>query len=212
MRQKRTSYAGTDDRRRQIVEAALACFIEIGFNDTTMQDIRSRSKASNGSIYHHFKSKEQLAAAVYLEGIRAYQASMLDTLAQSKTAREGIFNMIECHLVWSRDHQAWARFLSDRRHAEFMSDSETAIAEANSFFGRTIWAFFSRHIEAGTLERLPPEFYISVILAPCHEYSRQRLRRFSKADWTALASQFGEAAWRALRSKKKRSPPGGSTG
>jgi AcrR family transcriptional regulator len=212
MRQKRTHYAGTDGRRRQIIEAALACFSEIGYHDTTMEDIRTRSKASHGSIYHHFKSKEQLAAAVYLEGIRVYQAGMLDILAKSKSAREGIFHLIERHLVWSRDNQTWARFMSDMRHATFMTESEGAIAEANAHFGRTIWAFMSRHIEAGALRSLPLEFYISVILGPCHEYSRQRLRRFSNADFTALASQFGEAAWQALRSDKSRRSPGGSTG
>ena len=32
-----------------------------------------RARASIGSIYHHFRSKEQLAAALYVEGLRDYQ-------------------------------------------------------------------------------------------------------------------------------------------
>jgi len=38
-----------------------------------MADIRVRARASIGSIYHHFRSKEQLAAALYVEGLRDYQ-------------------------------------------------------------------------------------------------------------------------------------------
>jgi AcrR family transcriptional regulator len=199
MRQKRTNYAGTEDKRKQIIRAALACFSEIGFADSTMEDIRTRSKASNGSIYHHFKSKEQLAAAVYLEGIRAYQDGMLDTLSKCAGAREGIFAMIRYHLEWSRDNRGWARFLSDMRHAVFMADNEALIGEANRHFGRTIWAFISRHIDQGTLKPFPPAFYISIMLAPCLDYSRQQLKRGPDEDFTALALHFAEAAWQALR-------------
>ena len=84
MRKYRTQYAGTESRRKQIILTALACFVEMGFVDTTMEDIRVRSKSSNGSIYHHFKSKDQLAAAVYLEGIIDYQEGMAAELEKMK--------------------------------------------------------------------------------------------------------------------------------
>ena len=73
-------YKGTEERRREIIDAALACFTEAGFLATTMDDIRRRAEASNGSVYHHFKSKEQLAAAVYLTAISEYQVGLVKAL------------------------------------------------------------------------------------------------------------------------------------
>ena len=54
----------SEKRQGKIIRAAQACFAEFGFANTTMEDIRRRSGASNGSIYHHFSSKEGLAAAI----------------------------------------------------------------------------------------------------------------------------------------------------
>ncbi len=51
------------DRRDQILAAALGAFAEKGFAAATIEDVRERSGASTGSIYHHFGDKEGLAAA-----------------------------------------------------------------------------------------------------------------------------------------------------
>jgi AcrR family transcriptional regulator len=61
------------DRRREILDAALACFVEKGLVVTTIDEIRLAAGASIGSLYHHFDSKEDLAAALYVEGLRDYQ-------------------------------------------------------------------------------------------------------------------------------------------
>jgi len=202
MRKKRSQYAGSEKRKRRIIRAALACFSKIGFVDTTMEDLHQLSGCSNGSIYHHFKSKEQLAAAVYLEGISNYQTGLLAELAGCTKPRQGIFAIIRYHLKWARENESWARFLSNMRHAAFLADKEDAIGKANLNFARAIWQFFSKHIEQGTVKALPPEFYISIILGPCHEFSRHWLNRPGSTDLKAASSEFAQAAWCALKAKK----------
>lgn len=44
-------------RRREILDAALACFVENGLVATTIEEIRLAAGASIGSLYHHFASK-----------------------------------------------------------------------------------------------------------------------------------------------------------
>lgn len=87
-------------RRREIIEAALACFTEKGFPATSIADICKKTGASTSSVYHHFKSKGRLAAAIYLEGIRDYQAGMIDALSGQNSTRQGIFAIVRYHLVW----------------------------------------------------------------------------------------------------------------
>ena len=53
-----------EDRRQQILEAALACFSEDGFHQTGMADIVKRSGLSHGAVYLYFPSKEAI-----LEGL-----------------------------------------------------------------------------------------------------------------------------------------------
>lgn len=47
-------------RRAQIIEAAIACFIEHGYTNTSMSDIIKASGLSSGSIYSHFTGKEDI--------------------------------------------------------------------------------------------------------------------------------------------------------
>ena len=47
-------------RRAQIIEAAISCFIEHGYINTSMSDIIKASGLSSGSIYSHFSGKEDI--------------------------------------------------------------------------------------------------------------------------------------------------------
>src|SRR5438067_10900122 len=63
----------TAARRQVILDAALGLFTTRGLRATSVEDIRSASGASNGSLYHHFGSKEGIAAALYAAAIEDYQ-------------------------------------------------------------------------------------------------------------------------------------------
>ncbi|MEJ2715811.1 MAG: helix-turn-helix domain containing protein, partial [Deltaproteobacteria bacterium] len=124
MKTKHALHAKTPLRRQEIIQAALACFIEQGVAQTSMADIRRRSNASTGSIYHHFKSKEQLAAEVYLAGIGDYQDGFLAVLEEQRRARDGIFAVIRYHLEWVSGHPDWTRYLFQQAHAGFMASAK----------------------------------------------------------------------------------------
>src|SRR5215470_3712527 len=80
---------GSHDRQRAILMAALDCFSTRGVSATTIEDIRAKSGASIGSIYHHFRSKENLAATLYVEGLREYHAGLLRALRRCRSAEYG---------------------------------------------------------------------------------------------------------------------------
>jgi TetR/AcrR family transcriptional regulator, acrAB operon repressor len=46
--------------RAQILEAALDLFSHQGFRATSIRDIATKAGVSTGSVYHHFKDKEQV--------------------------------------------------------------------------------------------------------------------------------------------------------
>lgn len=166
-----------------------------------MEDIRIRSKASNGSIYHHFKSKDQLAAAVYIEGIIDYQAGLVDELKKHPQAREGIYAIVRYHLQWVSEHVEWSRYLFQMRYAGFMASTEDSIKAENKKFAREFWTYFSRHIKDGTLRSLTIELYISLILGPCQEFTRYLLSRHVDTELNTAMVEIAEAAWQALRVK-----------
>jgi AcrR family transcriptional regulator len=198
MKKADTIRAKTAVRRREIIQAALACFSERGFTDTSLADIRRMSKASTGSIYHHFKGKEQLAAEVYLEGIREYQAGFVDALEEQQGAREGIHAVVNFHLRWVEAHPDWTLYLFQRRHADFMASSKEEFYRLNTQFMRRCFKWFSRQVEAGALRRLPLDLYISVLIGPCMEHTRWYLAGHASMPMDQAIEALSSAAWRAL--------------
>ncbi len=62
MPHKRTETA--DDRRRQILDAAIVCFARTGFHQTSMHDISAEAGISVGLIYRYFKNKDEVISAI----------------------------------------------------------------------------------------------------------------------------------------------------
>jgi AcrR family transcriptional regulator len=60
----RGEYAGTAQRRREIVEAAIQVFSENGFRDGSLRDVAERAGITHAGIRHHFPSKVELLEAV----------------------------------------------------------------------------------------------------------------------------------------------------
>lgn len=54
----------SEERRSQILEAALRVFARLGFHESRMDDIAQESKLSKGALYLYYKSKDAIIAAI----------------------------------------------------------------------------------------------------------------------------------------------------
>ena len=180
--------------------SALDCFTRLGFAATTMDDIRVSSGASTGSLYHHFAGKEQLAARLYVEALRDYQAGFVAALAPRVSARGAVRLMVQYHLDWVRGHPDWARYLLDMgRQAELVEATRTEVEAMNRDFSATVLAWLAPHFARGTLRRLPPPLLYALVLGPAQYLARQWLGGRPELDLAAAAAVLADAAWRALR-------------
>ena len=84
-------------RRRQILDAAMACFRRRGFHQTSMQEICVAAEISAGALYRYFASKSEIIAAIAEDerndtGIQfAADVSVLDSLCE---VAKGFFQKI----------------------------------------------------------------------------------------------------------------------
>lgn len=198
MKTPNATHTASPKRQREIILAALACFTEKGFPATSINDICRKAGASTGSVYHHFKSKGKLAAAIYLEGIRDYQTGMIDALSGQTSAREGIFAIVRYHLMWVKQNPEWARFLFQKCHAEYMDDTENDMKRLNAAFIQAMAGWFEPHIQAGKIRPLPRDLLIALLLGACQEYSRQYLSGRAVTDANDAAEAMAAGAWAAL--------------
>lgn len=87
-----------ESARGKLLQMAAHLFRSKGYERTTVRDLASAIGIQSGSIFHHFKSKEEILRAVMEETIVYNTALMCSALAQAKDTRERLLALIRCEL------------------------------------------------------------------------------------------------------------------
>ena len=178
-------------RRETIWKAALDSFAANG--EIAIDDVRARSGASVGSIYHHFGGKDGIAAALYVEILRDYQAGVLRALGRSADAEDGVRALVRGHLRWVERNPERARFLLQGGAARAAAGDELRA------LNRELSAALADWVESRPeIRPLPREVFYAAVIGPAQELSRHwlagRVDSLSK-----LEAELATAAWRAVR-------------
>jgi len=188
----------TSRRRRAILDAALECFSTVGYDQTTLADIRRRAGASTGSIYHHFGSKEQIAGSLYLDAVRATQDHGIAALLRTRSGRTGIHAQVHSYLDWVEAHPDRARFLLWMRHAEFVVPGEPEIDALNAQVHRRAQEWFARRIADGELPDVDPSIRRALVFGPCRHWASRWLAGDTTLTVAQAKRQLAPAAYASL--------------
>lgn len=111
-------------RRAQILEAAINCFLERGYINTSMSDIIKASGLSSGSIYSHFSGKEDILISAINERLNSVK-ELYDTFPGGAGPQD-ILEIIYTNLLVNENFTAMLRIRLESLHAP-----EIARATAN---------------------------------------------------------------------------------
>ena len=87
-----------DSARGKLLQTAAHLFRNKGYERTTVRDLASAVGIQSGSIFHHFKSKDDILRAVMEETIHYNTALMRVELAAASSVRERVLALIRCEL------------------------------------------------------------------------------------------------------------------
>jgi AcrR family transcriptional regulator len=190
------------DRRSAILSAALAVFTEKGIEAATIDDIRRKSGASVGSIYHHFGNKDGIAAALFAHTLDDYWARVLAAVADEADARAAIRALVGTHLHWIVAKPDAARFLFSRRQAVGAAHEES-VRQHTAGHLKQLLKLFKPWFNEGVLRRMPVELYVALLLGPAQELSRHWLGGRIAFDPRDAVAELSAAAWRSLAEERK---------
>jgi len=80
----------TDEKRREIVEAAASLFVEQGYERTSMSAISERVGGSKATLYGYFPSKEDLLRAVLAYDVSQESMAILQEFPEDEDICEGL--------------------------------------------------------------------------------------------------------------------------
>ena len=102
-------------RRAQIIEAAIDCFLEHGYTNTSMSDIIKASGLSSGSIYSHFSGKEDILITAINERLNNVK-ELYETLPEGAGPQD-ILETIHTNQLVNDNFSAMLRIRAESLHA-----------------------------------------------------------------------------------------------
>jgi AcrR family transcriptional regulator len=186
--------------RQRILDAALACFLEDGYEQATIARIRERGGISNGALFHHFPSKEAIADALYVEAIASFQSGLREMLRRRpRSLRAAVLGTIAHQLSWVELNSDLARFVYLRGHLDWDSQGAAEVSALNAELTGAFRAWMAPFAERGEL-RVGSFLLISAIVnGPAHALARRWLAGQLEKPPTAYVEPLADAAWAALR-------------
>jgi len=91
--------------RGRLQQIAASLFKSKGFSRTTVRDIAAEVGIQSGSIFHHFKNKEQILQSVMTDAILRVMASMQENLAKTTNTSEQLYCLVLCELQAIHDEE-----------------------------------------------------------------------------------------------------------
>jgi AcrR family transcriptional regulator len=190
------------DTRRRVLDAALRCFLEEGYERTTIARILERSDVSNGSLFHHFATKEAIADALYLEAIASFQEGLWRLVhSRPRSLRAAVRGAIAHQLSWTEEHTDLARFVYSRGHLDWESPGAEQVAALNRELADAFKAWLRPLVSAGEVRELPMLLVTAIVSGPAHSIARRWLAGQLDRPPTTFVDQLADAATAGLRGR-----------
>jgi len=184
-------------RRRQLLDAALAAFSAGGFHRTSMDDVAAAAGVTKPVLYQHFGSKR----ALYGELLDDVGGQLMDVIARAAAEADGPHRQVEAgfgaYFRFVEHHEGAFQLLfgggskRDEGFADQVRLVEGAIAEL-------IATFISAELPADQTLTLAHGI-VGMAESTCRHWLRTRAAGETATTADQLADQLAELAWAGLR-------------
>jgi AcrR family transcriptional regulator len=182
-----------DDTRHRLQTAAIQLFVDKGVAETTVRDIARAVGLSEGAMYRHFASKEELVWQLFSQHYIEF-AGRLERLADGdSTTRGKLAAMIRGFCQSHDENPTLFRFLLFVQHGQLGrlgDDTPTPVS--------VMRAVIERGIASGDIPEQNPDLatalVFGVVLEPVQFSAYGRL----SADMKAISDRLIAAAWAAI--------------
>lgn len=186
--------------RDRILAAALKLFVEQGYFNTNVPDLSRESQCSVGSIYHTFKNKEEVARALYHEGINAFRGALGHALNGRDTPEEVVKILVQSFLEFSEVNYQLSKYLWLCRHNEFLQGIiRHPTMVGLDPLGRKLALVLKKGMRDGQIRVLKAHLLWSIIFGIPLAYVRDWLEGYNPNPPREVALEIATTCWLAIK-------------
>lgn len=184
-----------EDRRRQILRAAMTCFARRGFHPTTMNDISVEAQISVGLIYRYFESKDAVITFMAREHLGDLRL-VLEQARHAPTLFEALELISVRHCEEQPEHLHVALVADLFAEAARNEQVRVVVRDVTEFFIESVADLIATSAEAATVPAdLSPRIAAEIIV----DSTRGMMIRAISDSSTLSASQIRERQLAMLR-------------
>lgn len=189
----------SNSKLHSIFRAAEELFAEHGIDATPTAQIAARAGVANGTLFHYFKTKDELIGALYSETKKEILGAVLAGLDERQPFFVTLHGMRDALINWTLANQNAARFL-----IQYEASPVFLRGQVPDQFAAVLDALIRLGVSNGELAQLPAEMHLNFILGHLNGLMKQLILRPELSE----DSDYLEASFlllqRALRQEKKR--------
>ncbi|WP_144210524.1 TetR/AcrR family transcriptional regulator [Shewanella donghaensis] len=191
------------DKKQAILDSALHLFVEQGFHGTSTASIAKHAGVATGTLFHHFKSKDDLLNHLFIsikqefaDDITQALSTMINTGKDLKTDAEYLWQQA---INWALANPIKQRFFLQYS----MSSDINSVTRDQAMNG--ILHFVVALIAKGQQQKIIADFPIALMLENCHGQYLAAIRYFTdNPQWGSDQSQRQasfELFWRSMKAE-----------
>jgi TetR/AcrR family transcriptional regulator, cholesterol catabolism regulator len=93
-----------ENRREMILETASRLFGRMGYEKCSMQDISDNTNISKGTLYHYFRTKQEIYDAIFLTTLRKMTLVVSTAIDRKKDFRTQLIQFFRAHAAYFDEH------------------------------------------------------------------------------------------------------------
>lgn len=199
--------------RAKVLEAATELILAHGHESVSLKDISDLSGVSNGSIFHHFGSKEGIIRALFVRERQSYLGTVADAILDftgdpCDAIGEGARAAMRYHAAFPQEYD---RLVAEFSESEWLRRNEDVWLEAASAIEQPVIEWAMPHFANGALPIMAPAAFQAMMLGPAEVATRSfRQGRFPGDLETQIEAvgEFVSLGMRALRDKADKADKG----
>jgi AcrR family transcriptional regulator len=177
----------------KIMRAAVRLFVEKGIDGTTTKDIAARSGVSEGALYRHFKSKEDLAYHLFAVHVNDFTLDLASKVAEEKDFKKKLHAYIStCFEAFETERDLFT-FLILSEHRELDRFPATF-----KHPGHVALDLVTAGQKAGVFRIMEPYIGASILVGSIIRLCIARIRKAIDNDLRKNVAIVSESLWGAL--------------
>jgi len=155
--------------RERILDAARELFVTEGYEHTTVSRIRTESGVSNGTLFHHFPTKEAILDALYTEAMKRLNRRFFAALeGPPPSLRELLRGLVDAILAFAVAEPDGARITYYLGPLSAESPSREELEKESAAVLIAVKANLQPFRDSGELKSVPDTALMSIIQGPAH--------------------------------------------